>query len=106
MERSGTTSQATTGSDFTSKASGIGEDVKKKLRFLSEVVPDGTVKRSLAASFAIFLAKKMAESEGFEPSIILLVKSRLKDVLFRLLNVNFSNFNIIWHFSLLEENPP
>ena len=51
---------------------------KKRLRLLSEVVPDGTVKRRLTSSFAIFLAKKMAESEGFEPSIILLVKSRLK----------------------------
>ena len=34
----------------------FGEDVKKKLCFLSEVVPDGTVKRSLAASFAIMAA--------------------------------------------------
>ena len=42
---------------FTSKASlEFGEDVKKRLRLLSEVVLR-TVKRSLAASFAIFLAK-------------------------------------------------
>ena len=34
----------------------FGEDVKKKLCFLSEVVPDGTVKWSLAATFAIFFA--------------------------------------------------
>ncbi len=45
------------------------EDVKKKLRFLSEVEPDGSVKRSLAASFAIFLDKKMAERVGFEPTV-------------------------------------
>ena len=37
----------------------FGEDVKKRLRLLSEVVLR-TVKRRLASSFAIFLAKKMA----------------------------------------------
>ena len=36
------------------------------------------MKQSLTASFRHFLAKKMAEREGFEPSVILLVKSRLK----------------------------
>ena len=32
----------------------------------------------LTASFRHFFGKKMAEREGFEPSVILLVKSRLK----------------------------
>ena len=41
----------------------FGEDVKKRLRLLSEVVLR-TVKRRLASSFAIFFAKKMAEREG------------------------------------------
>jgi len=42
---------------------GFGEDVKKRLRLLSEVVLR-TVKRRLTSSFAIFLDKKMAEREG------------------------------------------
>ena len=45
----------------------FGEDVKKRLRLLSEVVLR-TVKRSLAASFAIFLQKKMARETGLEPA--------------------------------------
>ena len=45
----------------------FGEDVKKKLCFLSEVALRA-VKRRLASSFAIFLAKKMAERAGFEPA--------------------------------------
>ena len=43
------------------------EDVKKRLRLLSEVVPDGTVKRSLAASFAIFLQKKWRRGRDSNP---------------------------------------
>ena len=54
--RKRTSSQATAGSDFTSKASPGSEDVKKRLRLLSEVVLR-TVKGSLAASFAIFAGK-------------------------------------------------
>ena len=76
--RQAATSRAAQADLFTSKSSlEFGEDVKKRLRLLSEVVLR-TVKRRLAATFAIFLAKKMAEREGFEPSVILLVKSRLK----------------------------
>jgi len=58
-QRKLTSSQVTTGSDFTSKASlGFGEDVKKRLRLLSEVVLR-TVKRRLTSSFAIFFAKML-----------------------------------------------
>ncbi len=45
----------------------FGEDVKKKLRFLSEVEPDGPVKRSLAASFAIFWTKKWRREWDLNP---------------------------------------
>ena len=49
--------------------SGVGEDVKKRLRLLSEVALRA-VKRRLASSFAIFLGKKkMAERAGFEPAV-------------------------------------
>ena len=50
-----------------SKASLVfGEDVKKKLRFLSEVVLR-TVKRRLASSFRHFLGKKMAAGNFIFP---------------------------------------
>ena len=55
----------------------FGEDVKKKLCFLSEVVPDGTVKRSLPSSLyglrrdkcgfvRHFFGKKMADPPSLQ----------------------------------------
>ena len=68
-------------SDFTSKASWeFGEDVKKRLRLLSEVVLR-TVKRRLASSFRHFFAKKMAERGGFEPPVRLPVRRFSKPLL-------------------------
>ena len=45
----------------------FGEDVKKRLRLLSEVVLR-TVKRRLAATFAIFLQKKWRRESEFSTS--------------------------------------
>ena len=80
MEFIGATSQA--------RLLEFGEDVKKKLCFLSEVVPDGTVKRSLAASFRHFFGKKNGgERVNFQPLI-----AQLKNRHFTL------NLYKLWHF--------
>ena len=80
--RQAATSQVSRANVFTSKSSlEFGEDVKKRLRLLSEVVLR-TVKRRLTSSFAIFFGKKNGGEKGIRtPGTVLPVRRFSKPLL-------------------------